>query len=69
MNPTGASINYFNRAVARLGIAEAVKSKLMLDPEPGRPQMNVAEGKADLVWTQIRDQIFPGPGTLRHAAR
>ncbi len=61
MNPTGASINYFNRAVERLGITEAVKPKLMLDPEPGRPQMNVAEGKAELVWTQIPEiRFFPG---------
>ena len=61
MNPTGASINYFNRAVASLGIAEAVKPKLMLDAEPGRPQMNVAEGKAELVWTQMPEiRFFPG---------
>jgi len=61
MNPTGASINYFNRAVGRLGIADAVKPKLMLDPEPGRPQINVAEGKAELVWTQIPEiRFFPG---------
>jgi len=68
MNPTGASINYFNRAVVSLGIAEAVKPKLMLDAEPGRPQMNVAEGKAELVWTQIPEiRFFPGlelAGTL-----
>jgi len=68
MNPTGASINYFNRAVARLGITEAVQPKLMLDPQPGRPQMNVAEGKAELVWTQIPEiRFFPGlelAGTL-----
>jgi molybdate transport system substrate-binding protein len=68
MNPTGASINYFNRAVERLGIAEAVKPKLMLDAEPGRPQTNVAEGKAELVWTQIPEiRFFPGlelAGTL-----
>lgn len=61
MNPTGASINIFNRAVERLGIAEAVKPKLMLDAEPGRPQINVAEGKAELVWTQIPEiRFFPG---------
>jgi len=61
MNPTGASINYFNRAVERLGIAEAVRPKLMLDAEPGRPQMNVAEGKAELVWTQMPEiRFFPG---------
>ena len=45
----------------RLGIAEAVKPKLILDPEAGAPQRNVAEGKADLVITLIPEiKFFPG---------
>jgi molybdate transport system substrate-binding protein len=42
-------------------IAQAVKSKLMLDTEPGRPQMNVAEGKAEVVFSLIPEiKFFPG---------
>jgi len=67
MNPTGASATHFNRIVAELGIADAVKPKIILDAEPGRAQMNVAEGKAELIWTQIpeiksfRELEFAGP--------
>ena len=61
MNPTGASFTHFNRIAGQLGIAEDVKTKLILDPQPGRPQMNVAEGKAELVWTQI-PEIRSVPG-------
>jgi molybdate transport system substrate-binding protein len=60
MNPTGASAIHFNRIVAEMGIADRLKPKLMLDAEPGRPQKNVAEGKAELVWTQVTE-IKPYP--------
>jgi molybdate transport system substrate-binding protein len=60
-NPTGASAVHTNDMLARLGIAQAVKSKLMLDSEAGRPQMNVAEGKAELVFSLIPEiKFFPG---------
>ncbi len=60
-NPTGASAAHTNDMLAKLGIAQAVKSKLMLDSEAGRPQMNVAEGKAELVFSLIPEiKFFPG---------
>lgn len=60
-NPTGASAVHTNDMLARLGIAEAVKSKLLLSSEPGRPQMNVAEGKSEVVFSLIPEiKFFPG---------
>jgi molybdate transport system substrate-binding protein len=60
-NPTGASATHTYDMFARLGIAEAVKSKLILDAEAGRPQMNVAGGKAELVISLIPEiKFFPG---------
>jgi molybdate transport system substrate-binding protein len=53
-NPIGASAPHIYEIFDRLGISESVKSKLILDAiVPGRPQMNVAEGKAELVVTLI----------------
>jgi molybdate transport system substrate-binding protein len=60
-NPTGASAVHTYDLFARLGITEAVKPKLMLDAEAGRPQMNVANGKAELVFSLIPEiRFFPG---------
>jgi molybdate transport system substrate-binding protein len=60
-NPNGASAVHINEMFARLGIAEDVKPKLILDAEAGRPQKNVAEGKAELVITLIPEiKFFPG---------
>jgi molybdate transport system substrate-binding protein len=60
-NPTGASAVHNYAMFDRLGIADAVKSKLILDSEAGRPQQNVAEGKVDLVITLIPEiKFFPG---------
>jgi len=60
-NPTGASAAHTYDMFARLGITEAVKPKLILDAEAGRPQMNVAGGKAELVISLIPEiQFFPG---------
>lgn len=60
-NPTGASSVHTRAMLERLGIAEEVKSKLILDPGPGKPQLNVAEGKAELVITLIPEiKFFPG---------
>ena len=60
-NPTGASAAHTYDIFARLGITQAVKSKLMLDAEAGRPQMNVANGKAELVFSLIPEiRFFPG---------
>ncbi len=57
-NPSGASAPHVYDIFQHLGIAENVKSKLMLDADPGRPQMNVADGKADLVITLIPEIKF-----------
>jgi molybdate transport system substrate-binding protein len=60
-NPTGASATHTYDMFARLGITDAVKPKLMLDAEAGRPQMNVAGGKAELVISLIPEiRFFPG---------
>jgi molybdate transport system substrate-binding protein len=60
-NPTGASAVHTHEMLERLGIAEEVQSKLILDPGPGNPQRNVAEGKAELVITLIPEiKFFPG---------
>ncbi len=60
-NPSGASAPHIRDIFNRLGITEAVKSKLILDPEPGNPQRNVAAGKAELVMTLIPEiKFFPG---------
>ncbi|MBZ5696967.1 MAG: substrate-binding domain-containing protein [Acidobacteriia bacterium] len=57
-NPSGASAPHIREIFEHLGIAENVKSKLMLNAEPGRPQMNVADGKAELVMTLIPEIKF-----------
>jgi molybdate transport system substrate-binding protein len=57
-NPSGASAPHVYDIFQRLGIAEDVKSKLILDAEPGRPQMNVADGKGELVITLIPEIKF-----------
>jgi len=59
-NPSGASAPHVYDIFQRLGIAETVKSKLILvaNGEPGRPQMDVAAGKADLVITLIPEIKF-----------
>jgi molybdate transport system substrate-binding protein len=60
-NPTGASASHTYDIFARLGITEAVKPKLMLDAEAGRPQMNVAAGKVEIVISLIPEiKFFPG---------
>ena len=60
-NPTGASAAHNYEMFERLGIAAEVKPKLILNAEPGGPQRNVAEGKADLVLTLIPEiRFFPG---------
>ena len=72
-NPSGASAPHIYEIFNHLGITENVKSKLMLDPEAGRPQMNVADGKADIVITLIPEIKFfkgvelagPVPGELQ----
>jgi molybdate transport system substrate-binding protein len=74
-NPSGASAPHVYDIFQRLGIAENVKSKLILlaNAEPGRPQMDVAAGKADIVITLIPEIKFfkgvelagPVPGELQ----
>jgi molybdate transport system substrate-binding protein len=73
-NPTGASAAPTFDIFSRLGIADEVKPKLVLDKEAGRPQKNVAEGKVDLVISLIPEiKFFPGvdlagpmPGELQN---
>jgi molybdate transport system substrate-binding protein len=59
-NPSGASAPHVYDIFQRLGIAENVKSKLILkeNAEPGRPQMDVADGKVELVITLIPEIKF-----------
>jgi molybdate transport system substrate-binding protein len=60
-NPSGASAVHIYDMFARMGITDTMKPKLILDAEAGRPQQNVAEGKADLVVTLIPEiKFFPG---------
>ena len=60
-NPTGASAAPTYAIFSRMGITDAIKPKLMLDAEAGRPQMNVAAGKAELVISLIPEiKFFPG---------
>jgi molybdate transport system substrate-binding protein len=60
-NPTGASATHTYDMFARMGITDAMKPKLMLDAEAGRPQMNVAGGKTELVISLIPEiKFFPG---------
>lgn len=60
-NPTGASSVHTYDIFERLGITDAMKPKLMLDSEAGRPQMNVAAGKTELVISLVPEiQFFPG---------
>lgn len=72
-NPSGASAAHINAMFAQLGIADAMKPKLLLDPVAGAPQKHVAEGQAELVITLIPEiRFFPGvelagplPGNLQ----
>ena len=57
-NPSVASAAHIREIFEHLGIAENVKSKLMLDAEAGRPEMNVADGTAELVITVIPEIKF-----------
>lgn len=60
-NPTGASSAHTRDIFAKLGITDAVKSKLVPDAEAGRPQMNVAAGKVELVISLVPEiEFFPG---------
>lgn len=60
-NPTGASSGPTFDMFARLGIADAIKPKLMLDSEAGKPQRNVAGGKTELVISLVPEiKFFPG---------
>ncbi len=60
-NPTGASSVHTYDMFSRMGITDEVKPKLVLDAEAGRPQMNVAGGKMELVISLIPEiKFFPG---------
>jgi len=73
LNQNGASVAYVMKMFARLGITDEVKPKLMYEQESGRPQMNVAEGKAEIVLTLIPEipvykgveLVGPLPGDLQ----
>jgi molybdate transport system substrate-binding protein len=57
-NPTGAAAAHINDMLARLGIADETKSKIILDGTPGGPQKQVAEKKAEIVITLIPEIKF-----------
>lgn len=61
MNPTGASGVHFNRIIEEMGIAEQIKPKMVLSAEPGSQPRNVAQGRAEMIWTQSTE-IGPYPG-------
>jgi len=50
-NREGASAAHINEMVERLGIADKVKPKFMLEMGAGQPQRDVAAGKAEMVIT------------------
>lgn len=60
-NPTGASAAPTYKIFERLGIMHAVRPKLVLDADAGRPQQNVVAGKVELVISLIPEiKFFPG---------
>lgn len=56
----GASRTYIDAMLAKMGIAEALKAKTMLEP-PGRAPELVGEGKAEIVMT-LMSEILPVRG-------
>jgi molybdate transport system substrate-binding protein len=52
-NPNGASSAYTDKIFAQLGIAEQMKSKIILEAESERSQKDVADGKAEMILTLI----------------
>ena len=48
-NRDGASAVHINEMFAHLGIADKVKPKFILEQDPGQPQRDVIDGKAELV--------------------
>jgi molybdate transport system substrate-binding protein len=71
-NRDGASAVHINEMVERLGIADKVKPKFMLEVGAGQPQRDVAAGQAEMVITLIPeiadfkalDVVGPLPGDL-----
>jgi molybdate transport system substrate-binding protein len=57
----GASRVYTEKMFDSLGIADQLKPKIILEERPGQPQIDVAEGKADLVMTLV-SEILPVHG-------
>ena len=57
----GASRGQIEKMFETLGIADQMKAKTILEMTPGQPQINVAQGKADLVMTLV-SEILPIPG-------
>jgi molybdate transport system substrate-binding protein len=70
----GASRVFIDKMMERLGIADAVKSKIVLSDVPGRPQESVAEGQSEIVLTLISEilpihgvqYVGPLPGDLQN---
>lgn len=56
----GASRTFIDSMLAKMGIADALKAKTMLEP-PGRAPELVGEGKAEIVIT-LMSEILPVPG-------
>jgi molybdate transport system substrate-binding protein len=49
----GASRQYLEKMFVRLGIADQMKAKTILEKGSGQPQMDVEQGKAELVLTLV----------------
>lgn len=72
-NRDGASAVHINEMVERLGIADTVRPKFMLEVGAGEPQRDVASGKAEMVITlipeiadfQSLELVGPLPGDLQ----
>lgn len=60
-NSKGATAGPAHEMFRKLGIADAIEQKLMLETEAGVPQKNVAAGKVELVLSLIPEiKGFPG---------
>jgi molybdate transport system substrate-binding protein len=57
----GAARILIEKIYGRLGIANEVKPKIMLQSVPGRPQTAVADGQAEMVMTLV-SEILPVKG-------
>jgi molybdate transport system substrate-binding protein len=60
-NEVGASKTYIEKMFVTLGVADQIKSKIILEKDSGKPQLDVGEGKAEIVLTLV-PEILPYKG-------